>query len=70
MKTNIGTIDRSLRFLLGLVLVAAPFVSGLAIFSGSAATIISVIAGIVMIATSATKFCPLYTLFGTRTCKP
>lgn len=69
MKTNIGTWDRGLRLVLGIVLVVAPFASGLALFNGSTATIVSVIAGIVMIATSAMKFCPLYKLFGIRTCK-
>jgi hypothetical protein len=50
-------------------LVAAPFVSGLALFDGSGATAISVIAGLIMLATSATRFCPLYRVFGIRTCK-
>ncbi|MGC1503421.1 MAG: DUF2892 domain-containing protein [Sulfitobacter sp.] len=69
MKTNVGTLDRGLRFVLGLVLLAAPFFSGLALFDSNVATIVSVVAGIVMIATSAMRFCPLYTLFGIRTCK-
>lgn len=69
MITNLGNFDRIFRALLGVVLLAAPFVSGLAIFSGTAATVISVIAGLVMLGTSAMKFCPLYRIFGIRTCK-
>lgn len=69
MKTNVGTIDRALRLILGLVLLAAPFISGLALFNSSTATVISVLAGIIMIATSAMKFCPMYRIFGIRTCK-
>lgn len=69
MTTNLGTIDRIFRLVLGIVLLAAPFVSGMALFASSTATIIAVIAGIVMIATSAMKFCPLYRIFGMRTCK-
>lgn len=69
MTTNLGTIDRTFRLLLGIVLLAAPFVSGLAVFGSSTATIVSVIAGIVMVVTSAMKFCPLYRIFGIRTCK-
>lgn len=69
MTTNLGTSDRALRLLLGIILLAAPFVSGLAMFQSGAATIISVIAGIVLIATAALKFCPLYRIFGIRTCK-
>lgn len=69
MTANVGTIDRVFRFVLGIVLLAAPFVSGFALFQSGTATLISVIVGIVMVATAAMKFCPLYTLLGVRTCK-
>lgn len=69
MTTNLGNLDPIFRALLGIVLLAAPFVSGLAIFDGTAATVISVIAGLVMLGTSAMKFSPLYRIFGIRTCK-
>jgi hypothetical protein len=69
MTSNVGTIDRGLRFILGLVLLAAPFVSGMALFDSTAATLISVIAGLVMVGTSAMKFCPLYRILGVQTCK-
>ena len=69
MTTNVGTVDRVFRLLLGIILLAAPFASGFAVFASSTATIISVIAGVVMIGTSAMKFCPLYRIFGIRTCK-
>jgi hypothetical protein len=69
MTTNLGTTDRVFRLLLGIILLAAPFVSGLTMFTSSTATIISVIAGLVMVGTSAMKFCPLYRIFGIRTCK-
>ncbi len=69
MTTNIGTMDRVLRLILGIVLLVAPFVGGMAIFDSTAAIAISVIAGIILIATSAMKFCPLYRIFGIRTCQ-
>ena len=69
MTSNVGTIDRGLRFILGLVLLAAPFVSGIALFDSTAATLISVIVGLVMVGTSAMKFCPLYRILGVQTCK-
>ncbi|WP_372988938.1 DUF2892 domain-containing protein [Sulfitobacter sp.] len=69
MTTNIGTIDRVFRFVLGIILLAAPFVSGLDLFNSSTTTIISVIVGLVMVGTSALKFCPLYRIFGIKTCK-
>ncbi|MEX1235869.1 MAG: DUF2892 domain-containing protein [Roseovarius sp.] len=69
MTTNIGTMDRVLRLILGIVLLVAPFVGGMAIFDSTAAIAVSVIAGIILIATSAMKFCPLYRVFGIRTCQ-
>jgi hypothetical protein len=54
---------------LGVILLVAPFISGMAIFEGSVATIISVLAGLVMLATASMRFCPLYRIFGIRTCK-
>ena len=69
MTPNLGTLDRSFRLVLGVVLLAAPFVSGLALLENTAASVVSVVAGLVMVATSTMKFCPLYRLFGIRTCK-
>ena len=69
MTANVGTIDRAFRLILGLVLLVAPFVSGWGIFATSTGIIISVVIGLVMVATSAMKFCPLYRIFGIRTCK-
>lgn len=69
MTVNFGTIDRVFRLVLGLVLVAAPFVNGMALFESTTATIVSVVAGLIMVGTSAMKFCPLYRIFGIRTCQ-
>lgn len=69
MTANVGKIDRIFRVVLGLVLLALPFVSGMAMFASGPATIISIIAGLVLIATSAMRFCPLYRIFGIRTCE-
>ncbi|SIT82294.1 Protein of unknown function [Yoonia rosea] len=69
MTKNIGTIDRIFRLVLGIVLLAAPFVSGMAVFQSGTATIISVIVGLIMLGTATLKFCPLYRIFGIQTCK-
>lgn len=69
MKANVGTIDRGLRFILGIVLIALPFVGGMEVFASSTATAVSVIVGAVMLLTSALKFCPLYRILGIQTCK-
>jgi hypothetical protein len=68
MTANLGTFDRAFRLVLGFALLAAPFVSGFAVFDSGIATVVSVVAGIVMVATSAMRFCPLYRIIGIRTC--
>jgi dienelactone hydrolase len=63
MKKNMGTIDRSLR-----VLVAAGAVAGSGVLGFSTAGgIVLLVVAAVMAATSASGFCPLYTLVGIRT---
>ena len=69
MPTNLGSIDRIFRLILGLVLLGTPFVSGLVLFDSAAMTAIFVVAGLIMLATSAMKFCPLYRIFGIKTCR-
>ncbi len=69
MTKNLGSVDRIFRTILGIVLLGAPFISGLAMFSSNTLTTISVIAGIIMLATASIRFCPLYRIFGLRTCK-
>lgn len=69
MSANVGNFDRIFRALLGIALLIAPFVSGLALFASTPATVIAVLAGIILLGTSAMRFCPLYRIFGIRTCK-
>lgn len=69
MKPNLGIIDRVIRLALGAALIAAPLFSGMALFAPGTATIISIVLGIVMLATSSMRFCPLYRIVGIQTCK-
>lgn len=69
MTANVGTFDRLARIVLGLVLLALPFVGNIALFQSGVATTIAVIAGIIMIATAGMRFCPLYRVLGIQTCK-
>ncbi|MEP7036024.1 MAG: DUF2892 domain-containing protein [Dermatophilaceae bacterium] len=65
MKINLGSADRKLRaFVVAPVLVLGGLVLGPA---GWLAIVLYVLAG-VMLATSALSFCPLYAVFGLRTC--
>ena len=59
MSRNEGTIDRALRIILGLILIALVFVGPQTPWGWI---------GIVPLATGLIGWCPLYTLFGLNTC--
>lgn len=69
MTANMGNADRLIRVIVGLVLIAAALLSGMAVFEVTWIKYAAMIVGIVMLATSALRFCPLYTILGIRTCK-
>ncbi|TNJ45133.1 DUF2892 domain-containing protein [Phaeobacter sp. B1627] len=69
MIRNMGPLDRLARTVLGLILLAAPYLSGLAPLESRIATIFLVAAGLVMLLTAALGSCPLYRILGLKTCK-
>jgi len=69
MTANMGTFDRIMRLILAVVLIAAPFVSGFVETSPRWMVYASIAIGIVMLVTSLTRVCPVYSIFGIRTCK-
>ncbi len=69
MTFNVGTPDRIVRVILGLFLIAAPFVTGWALFASPTWTGGAVLVGLVLVATGAIRFCPAYRLFNLSTSK-
>lgn len=65
MKQNMGTVDRIVRVVLALVIVALYLTGNL---SGLAAIILGVLA-LIFLVTSAIGFCPLYVPFKISTRK-
>lgn len=59
MKTNEGTIDRALRVIAGLVLIALAATGTVGLWGWI---------GIVPLATGLLGWCPAYTLLGINTC--
>ncbi len=59
MKKNVGGIDRVLRIVLGLVMVALAALGQVGTWGWL---------GLILIATGAFSFCGVYTLFGFSTC--
>ena len=62
MKTNVGSIDRTLRIVAGLAILSLFFVLG----EGQRAW---ALLGLVPLLTGLISWCPLYTLLGIRTCR-
>lgn len=60
MKTNVGTLDRSLRIVVGLILIALSLAGVIGLWGWI---------GVVPLATGVLRFCPVYPLLGINTCK-
>lgn len=65
MKKNMGNVDRPVRIVLA-ILVLILFLTD--ILTGTPGILLLVLAGILVL-TGFIGFCPLYLLFGIRTCK-
>lgn len=63
MKKNMGTIDKVIRILVALVVIALYFAG---VISGTLAVVLLIISA-VFILTSLFSFCPLYWPFGINT---
>ncbi len=62
MKINVGSLDKTIRIILGIFLVSMFFwVDGGLKYLG--------VVGLVFLVTAFVGFCPAYTLFGINTCK-
>ena len=59
MKANIGTIDRSLRIVVGLILIGLSLSGVIGVWGWI---------GLVPLATGIFRFCPVFTLLGIKTC--
>lgn len=60
MNKNVGSLDRGLRILAGLVLLSLTVIGPKTLWG---------LVGIVPLLTALAGWCPAYTLFGIRTCK-
>lgn len=65
MKTNMGGLDRILRIIIAIV-IGFLYYNGT--INGTLGIVLLVLAGVFVI-TSFVGFCPLYTIFGFKTCK-
>jgi len=64
MKANVGGLDRVVRIIAGLALIAAGLMAGIA----EPWNYVAMAAGAVFALTSVISFCPLYAIFGINSC--
>jgi amino acid transporter len=64
LTRNVGTIDRIMRLVAGVVL-GGVFLAG--IVAAPSSYVLAVLA-VVMLATAALGYCPIYAILGVRTC--
>lgn len=69
MKVNVGTPDRIVRLILGIILVVIPFLTNWALFESALWTWVSVIVGLVLAITALVRFCPIYAAVGMSSSK-
>ena len=60
MKTNVGSVDRTIRIVLGLALIGLTVTGNIGMWGWL---------GVVPLATGAIGWCPPYAIFGISTCK-
>ncbi|MCQ4241859.1 MAG: hypothetical protein B7Z23_01975 [Pseudomonadales bacterium 32-61-5] len=60
MKSNIGTLDRTLRIIVGLILIGLSLAGVIGVWGWI---------GLLPIATGVFRFCPAYRLLGISSCK-
>lgn len=69
MTTNVGTLDRILRATLGVVLLYLAFFSGLPAFEDGLVKYGAMAVGVVMLIVAMMRICPIYSIFGLKTCR-
>ncbi len=64
MKKNMGNTDRMIRFVIAAIIAGLYFTNTI---SGTLGLVLMILGGIFLL-TSFISFCPLYTIFGLKTC--
>ncbi len=67
MKPNEGATDRTVRLILGSVLIFASFLL-LGLMDGAILGIVAAVIGAVLVVTAILGFCPAYKICGLSTC--
>lgn len=63
LKTNVGSLDRTLRIVAGIALLAMFF-----LFPGHGYRLIYAVLGVILLGTGLFSTCPVYSVLGVNTC--
>jgi len=69
MTANLGSPDRLIRAIIGLLLFFLPLLNTPAIWSSAAFAYGSMAVGLILVLTALFRFCPLYRIVGISTCR-
>ncbi len=69
MTANVGTIDRIVRALIGVALLLAALAGGLDAIAFPYVKYAAIVVGVVMLVVAAVRVCPIYMIFGIRSCR-
>lgn len=70
MEANIGSTDRIVRLVAGVVLAAVALAGfGNVVELGATVGVVLLVAGAILVGTSLTRMCPIYRVLGVDTCR-
>lgn len=69
MSENVGTLDRIVRGVLGLALLYFALMSGVAEFEAPVVKLLAIAVGVIMLIVAVVRICPIYMIFGFKTCR-
>lgn len=67
MNTNVGTVDRALRLIIGVALIVAPLLNLMGLGANTMVAYALMAVGVILTLTSVFGVCPLYRLLGIKT---
>jgi uncharacterized membrane protein len=66
-SANVGTVDRISRLVIGVILIAAPFIYNTELWTNPIARWGIPIVGVVLVLTAFVRYCPIYKVIGANT---
>lgn len=68
-SANVGSVDRAIRIIVGVILIALPFVmADVEVWANPVFKYGAFVVGGILILTALVRFCPAYMLIGANTC--